>query len=360
MGDIAFGFQAAPASDVHKSDQTLYREVMEDCALGQKLGYDAAWLLEHHFSDYYPTPSPLLFMAHIAAAFPDLSLGTSVLVLPWYHPLRLAEEIAMLNGMTTGTLHLGIGRGTAKMEYDAYNVDMNEARARFAECYRIVEKGLAGEPFTHDGRFWKIERPIRLRPEPVAEEGALLRRHRQPGQRRGDGRPRRGADLPLDLPRQAPGQDPRALVGARRRRRARCHPADLGEDVHRRHRRGSAGTRPPLLSALLRPAVRDHYESDANPWADIPEYQDFSRMFANLRKLTDPGELGPFMDSNLVGSPATICRRIDQLAALGFNYFMVSCATPGTPIGLRQRMMTRFAEEVCPRYSQSMRRKQAA
>jgi alkanesulfonate monooxygenase SsuD/methylene tetrahydromethanopterin reductase-like flavin-dependent oxidoreductase (luciferase family) len=103
-----------------------------------------------------------------------------------------------------------------------------------------------------------------------------------------------------------------------------------------------------------------HYESDANPWADIPEYQDFSRMFANLRKLTDPGELGPFMDSNLVGSPETICRRIDQLVALGFNYFMVSCATPGTPIELRQRMMTRFAEEVCPRYSSTMRRTKAA
>ena len=68
MNDIAFGFQAAPASEVHKSDQALYREVMADCALGHKLGYDAAWLLEHHFSDYYPTPSPLLFMAHIAAA----------------------------------------------------------------------------------------------------------------------------------------------------------------------------------------------------------------------------------------------------------------------------------------------------
>jgi len=70
MNDLAFGFQAAPASDVHKSDQSLYREVMEDCALGHRLGYDAAWLLEHHFSDYYPTPSPLLFMAHVAAPFP--------------------------------------------------------------------------------------------------------------------------------------------------------------------------------------------------------------------------------------------------------------------------------------------------
>ena len=106
-------------------------------------------------------------MAHIAAAFPDLSLGTSVLVLPWYHPLRLAEEIAMLNGMTTGTLHLGIGRGTAKMEYDAYNVDMNEGRARFAEVLQIVEKGLSGATFTHRGRFWTFERPIRMRPGPV-------------------------------------------------------------------------------------------------------------------------------------------------------------------------------------------------
>ena len=76
MNDLAFGFQAAPASELHKSDQALYREVMEDCALGSKLGFDAAWLLEHHFSDYYPTSSPLLFMAHIAAAFPDLSPGT--------------------------------------------------------------------------------------------------------------------------------------------------------------------------------------------------------------------------------------------------------------------------------------------
>src|SRR3954465_14942075 len=170
MKDVLFGFQAAAADVAGIPDSELYRDLIADCALGHRLGYDAAWLLEHHFSDYYPTPSPLLMMAHIAAKFPDLSLGTSVLVLPWYHPLRLAEEIAMLNGMTSGTLHLGIGRGTAKMEYDAYNVDMNEARARFAECYRIVEKGLSGEPFTHDGRFWKIERPIRLRPEPVPKK----------------------------------------------------------------------------------------------------------------------------------------------------------------------------------------------
>jgi alkanesulfonate monooxygenase SsuD/methylene tetrahydromethanopterin reductase-like flavin-dependent oxidoreductase (luciferase family) len=135
MQDVSFGFQAAAAGETGRSDQDLYRDMMDDCALGSRLGYDAAWLLEHHFSDYYPTPSPMLLMSHIAARFPDLSFGTSVLVLPRYHPLRLAEEIAMLNSLTRGTLHLGIGRGTARMEYDAYNIDMNEGRARVSRKF---------------------------------------------------------------------------------------------------------------------------------------------------------------------------------------------------------------------------------
>jgi alkanesulfonate monooxygenase SsuD/methylene tetrahydromethanopterin reductase-like flavin-dependent oxidoreductase (luciferase family) len=104
----------------------------------------------------------------------------------------------------------------------------------------------------------------------------------------------------------------------------------------------------------------DHYEADADPWTGIPEYADFSRMFANLRKLADPAELGPFHDSNLIGSAETICRRIDALIGLGFNYFMVSSATPGTPRAVRQHMMTRFADEICPRYSVAMRKGRAA
>lgn len=359
MGDIAFGFQAAPASDVAKSDQALYREVMADCALGQRLGYDAAWLLEHHFSDYYPTPSPLLFMAHIAAALPDLSLGTSVLVLPWYHPLRLAEEIAMLNSMTNGTLHLGIGRGTARMEYDAYNVDMNEARARFAECYRIVEKGLAGKAFTHDGPFWKIDKPIRLRPDPTPKKVRFYGAIGSPA----------SAEVMGDL-----GIAPICLstfpdkllakILERWRTRAGAAAAEAILPISVKMFIADTDEEARALGRRFYPPYFDlqctHYESDADPWADIPEYQDFSRMFANLRKLTDPSELAPFMESNLVGSPETICRRIDQLAALGFNYFMVSSATPGTPLELRQRMMTRFAQEICPRYSAAMRAVRAA
>src|SRR3546814_12276612 len=102
-------------------------------------------------------------MSHVAAACPGLGLGTCVLVLPWYHPLRLAEEIAMLRTLAKGPLHLALGRGTAKSEYDAYGVAMPEARGRFAETWEIMRQGLSGEEFTHAGRFWQFERPIRLR-----------------------------------------------------------------------------------------------------------------------------------------------------------------------------------------------------
>jgi alkanesulfonate monooxygenase SsuD/methylene tetrahydromethanopterin reductase-like flavin-dependent oxidoreductase (luciferase family) len=353
MTDIRFGFQAAAAGDGSETDQELYQDLLEDCALGSRLGYDAAWLLEHHFSDYYPTPSPLLLMAHIAAKFPDLSLGTSVLVLPWYHPLRLAEEISMLNSLTRGTLHLGIGRGTAKMEYDAYGVDMNEGRARFAEIFQIVAQGLSGREFTHRGKFWNIDRPIRLRPEPIRKPVQFYGAIGSPASAEVMG------DLgiaPICLSTFPDGLLTKILERWRARAghkadgailpiSVKMFIADTDEEARELGRRHY-----PAYFALQ----ADHYEADANPWTDIPEYADFSRMFANLRKLTDPANLDPFLDSNLVGSPETICRRIDALIALGFNYFMVSSATPGTPVELRRRMMTRFAKEICPRYSRVM------
>jgi alkanesulfonate monooxygenase SsuD/methylene tetrahydromethanopterin reductase-like flavin-dependent oxidoreductase (luciferase family) len=279
-------------------------------------------------------------------------------VLPWYHPLRLAEEIAMLNSLTRGTLHLGIGRGTAKMEYDAYNVDMNEARARFAECFHIVEKGLKGAPFTHHGRFWKIEQPIRIRPEPVAKPVRFYGAIGSPASAEVMG------DLgvpPICLSTFPDGLLAKILARWRARAGAKADDAILPisvklfiADTDEEARYLGRRYYPPYFALQA-----DHYEADNNPWAGMPEYQDFSRMFANLRKMTDPNELGPFLDANLVGSPTTICRRIDALIALGFNYFMVSCATPGTPIELRQRQMTRFAEEICPRYSSAMRRRAA-
>ena len=148
---LKFGFTAVAAStgDDAGDDTSRYAQMLDDCRLGYKLGYDCAWVLEHHFTDYFPTPSPHILMSHLAAAFPGLSLGSCVLVVPWYNPLRLAEEISMLSHLCTGELHLAFGRGTAKLEYDAYDIDMSSAKDRFKEAITIIDKGLSGEVIDH-------------------------------------------------------------------------------------------------------------------------------------------------------------------------------------------------------------------
>ena len=355
---ITFGFQAAPTSENPVSDHELYREVVEDCKLGASLGYEAAWLLEHHFSDYYPTPSPLVFMAHIAAQCPTLGLGTSVLVLPWYHPLRLAEEISMVNALTEGPLHLGIGRGTAKMEYDAYGIDMNEARARFMEIYQIVEKALTGKPFTYQGKHHRIDREIQVRPMPTGKEVNFYGAIGSPGSA--------SIMAELGLPPLCLAQFPDHLlervIDTWRETRAKMgQPTDVTIPVAVKLFMGDTDDQARDLARIYLPRnfalQAKHYEVDANPWKDIPEYEVFSRMFANMKKMTDPANLGPMMDLNFVGNADTIGQRIEALQAIGFNYFMVSSATPGVPKELRREMYVRFAEEVAPRFDSEFARR---
>jgi alkanesulfonate monooxygenase SsuD/methylene tetrahydromethanopterin reductase-like flavin-dependent oxidoreductase (luciferase family) len=175
--DITFAFQCstATAADEPKSDQVLYNEVIEDCRLGYELGYEAAWMNEHHCSDYFPTPSPLLLFAAVAREVPDLGLGTMVLVLPWYHPLRLAGELSMLNQLTRGKLHIGLGRGTAKFEYDAFGVAMPEARERFAE-------GVGRREVRTSGKVLLATTCARTAAAPERQGNQFLWRHRQPAE----------------------------------------------------------------------------------------------------------------------------------------------------------------------------------
>ena len=138
--NLNFAFAVAPVGTIGLSDAQLYEEVITDCRLGYSLGYDSAWMLEHHFSDYFPTPSPLMFMANLAPQFPGLGFGAAVLVAPWYNPVRLAGEIAMLSNLCSGNLYLGLGRGTAKLEYDVFDINMEEARDRFKDCYEVLKR----------------------------------------------------------------------------------------------------------------------------------------------------------------------------------------------------------------------------
>ena len=147
--NLNFAFAVATVGTIGLSDAQLYEEVITDCRLGYSLGYDSAWMVEHHFSDYFPTPSPLMFMANLAPQFPGLGFGAAVLVAPWYNPVRLAGEIAMLSNLCSGYLYLGLGRGTAKLEYDVFDINMEEARDRFKDCYEVLKRAINAAEFCY-------------------------------------------------------------------------------------------------------------------------------------------------------------------------------------------------------------------
>jgi len=170
-GNVRYAVQIGAVDEEGATDSRMYDEAIVDARYAQELGYGSVWMVEHHFSDYYPTPNPLMFLSHLAAACPGLGLGTAVMVLPWYDPVRFAEDVAMLRTLTKGRLDIGMGRGTAKLEYDAMRVPMGEARERFRECWEVTRLALKGEPFTYKGQFVDIDQPITLRPhiEPDAE-----------------------------------------------------------------------------------------------------------------------------------------------------------------------------------------------
>ena len=194
MTSPLFGWMMGAVGEDGASDATLYRNMMSDADLGYALGYDAPWVVEHHFSNYYPTPSPLVVLSHIAARYPDFGLGTAVIVTPWHHPLRIAEEIAMLTLLSDGPLRIGLGRGMAPLEYEAFGVSLFEAKDRFEEIREIVRLALTGKHFTYSGRHYKIERETILRPTPRMENVDVLRCDQPALERREDRRSRVAAD----------------------------------------------------------------------------------------------------------------------------------------------------------------------
>jgi alkanesulfonate monooxygenase SsuD/methylene tetrahydromethanopterin reductase-like flavin-dependent oxidoreductase (luciferase family) len=84
------------------SDRTVYENDLHLVDLAVDLGFDAVWVVEHHFTDYFMSPDPLQFLTWVAARHPNIRVGTGVIVLPWHEPVRCAEQIALLDNLSGG------------------------------------------------------------------------------------------------------------------------------------------------------------------------------------------------------------------------------------------------------------------
>ena len=148
-----------------RADREVYRSELRLADLAEPLGFQSIWGVEHHFTDYTMCPDVLQFLSYMAGRTTRASLGSMVVVLPWHDPMRVAEEVSMLDTLSDGRLILGLGRGAGKVEFDGFRLSMDESRPRFVETARMLLEGLERGYCEYDGEFVRQPRAD-IRPAP--------------------------------------------------------------------------------------------------------------------------------------------------------------------------------------------------
>lgn len=138
--------------------------------LAEPLGFDGIWAPEHFGSPYGMVPNPLQLLSYFAGRTERISFGTFVIVAPWWHPVRLAHQIAYLDILANGRLTtIGLGRGVAKKEFDALGVPREQARQRFNETLDILTLAFSSPRFAYDGEVFQVPE-MSLRPAPKSAD----------------------------------------------------------------------------------------------------------------------------------------------------------------------------------------------
>jgi len=142
-----------------------YREALEEVIRGEELGFDSIWMEEHHSVVNHYWPSPLTVLAGFATRTSKVILGTDILVAPFYHPVRLAEDVALLDVMSGGRFVLGVAIGYKPDEFALYGAQLEKRGARFEEQLAILTGLWTQESFSFRGKHYTVEG--RLEPKPI-------------------------------------------------------------------------------------------------------------------------------------------------------------------------------------------------
>ena len=144
----------------------VYARAFSRIEIMDQTGYDCVWLAEHHFNTYSVCPSINVMASHVAAHTRTLRIGMAVSLAAFYNPLRLAEEVALVDVLSGGRVNWGAGRGFDRAEFQAFGVPVEESSDRFRECVEIVLAAWRQERVSYHGRFWQYD-DIEVLPKPL-------------------------------------------------------------------------------------------------------------------------------------------------------------------------------------------------
>jgi alkanesulfonate monooxygenase SsuD/methylene tetrahydromethanopterin reductase-like flavin-dependent oxidoreductase (luciferase family) len=145
---------------------SVYARALQRIEMMDRAGFDAVWLAEHHFSSFSVCPSVHMVGVLAAARTTRLRIGTGVSLAPFYHPLRLAEEVALLDQLSGGRVNWGAGRGFARVEFENFGVPPQESTSRFHEAVEIVLRAWTEERLTFAGEHFRFD-AVEVLPKPM-------------------------------------------------------------------------------------------------------------------------------------------------------------------------------------------------
>jgi len=148
-----------------RSDYEVYQRELKIGDMYEPLGFDSIWSVEHHFDDYTMCPDVLQFLSYFAGRTRNIELGSMVVVLPWHDPIRVAEQVAVVDHQSNGRMLLGLGRGLARIEFEGFRVPLDESRERFVEYAQMILEGLEQGYCEFNGKYLKQPRRD-IRPKP--------------------------------------------------------------------------------------------------------------------------------------------------------------------------------------------------
>jgi alkanesulfonate monooxygenase SsuD/methylene tetrahydromethanopterin reductase-like flavin-dependent oxidoreductase (luciferase family) len=336
-----------------RSDASVLAEHLALGDLAEPLGFDSLFALEHHFTGYSMSPSPAQLLSYFAGRTRRLTLGTAVIVLPWHDPVRVAEEIALLDILSSGRCLFGFGRGAASVEYAGFRVPMEEARPRFVEAARIVVKALTHEVFDWDGEFFKIP-SMTIRPRPLSHpERRFYASSVSPES--AEIMARLGFGLLVIMQNEWPKaaedirrfRDITAAVGHPLR------PPIISTNVSVAESRAEAHDRAVQFLARKFDSIDRHYQFSDGHLASVKGYEFYGGMAKTYSKLQDPGYRQKatefYVKIQVVGTPDDCLQQIAELQKLtGLDHLVIEFGYGGMPHEEAQLNMRMFAERVLP------------
>jgi alkanesulfonate monooxygenase SsuD/methylene tetrahydromethanopterin reductase-like flavin-dependent oxidoreductase (luciferase family) len=304
-------------------------------------GFHGYHLTEHHMTPLSLAPSPTVFLAAAARETKRLRLGTLLYLLPLHNPVRLIEELCMLDHLSHGRLDIGVGTGVSPHEFAALGADFAGARDSFEETFEILYKGLTQDRLVHHGERWRhdglrmVMRPLQ-KPMPPLWYGLRSDYGHPMAARYGMNVVALGAD------------DHIARSLARFRAAWREH-----EDERRRI---GTGVKEPLIGAMRAVLVADS-DAEAERIAG-PAHEQWFESLCWLWKENGsfpPIALSPDFTaatrsgSLVAGSPATVRKTlVDQARRIGFNYLVLHLAFGSLGHEREMRSLALFRDEVMP------------